>query len=98
MNDIDILEKMLKYPTPSLSGEERKAIKNTIARIKDLESIEQIHREDNGKLREEVKELKEENKNLNISLLQLIISQIPDTTEEYKKYKKELQQLLQEER
>lgn len=44
------------------------------------------------------KELEEENKNLNISLLQFIIGQIPDTCEKYKKYKKELEELLQEER
>ena len=39
----------------------------------------------------------EKNKELNILRLELLISQFPDTTETYKKYKKELDELLKEE-
>lgn len=45
----------------------------------------------------ENQDLKEKNKKLNILRLELIISQLPDTTETYKKYKKELDELLKEE-
>ena len=45
----------------------------------------------------ENQDLKEKNKELNILRLQLLISQFPDTTETYKKYKKELDELLKEE-
>ena len=49
------------------------------------------------KEKEKNKELEKENKKLNILRLELIISQLPDTTETYKKYKKELDELLKEE-
>ena len=45
----------------------------------------------------ENQDLKEKNKELNILRLELLISQFPDTTETYKKYKKELEKLLKEE-
>jgi hypothetical protein len=45
----------------------------------------------------ENQDLKEKNKKLNILRLELLISQFPDTTETYKKYKKELDELLKEE-
>ena len=45
----------------------------------------------------ENQDLKEKNKELNILRLELLISQFPDTTETYKKYKKELDELLKEE-
>lgn len=45
----------------------------------------------------ENQDLKEQNKKLNILRLELLISQFPDTTETYKKYKKELDELLKEE-
>jgi hypothetical protein len=45
----------------------------------------------------ENQDLKEKNKELNILRLELLISQFPDTTETYKKYKKELEELLKEE-
>lgn len=41
-------------------------------------------------------ELEKENRNLNIIRLEYLVSQFPDTTETYKKYKKELNELLQE--
>ena len=40
---------------------------------------------------------KDKNKKLNILRLELLIGQFPDTTETYKKYKKELDELLREE-
>ena len=47
-------------------------------------------------LSNKVKELEEENKENKKKYLALLIGQFPDTTETYKKYKKELQKLLQE--
>lgn len=47
--------------------------------------------------KEENKELKKENKKLNLVRLQYLVSSFPDTTETYKKYKKELDELLKEE-
>ena len=64
-----------------LGDEERKAIENL-----------KIEYE-----KEKNKELEKENKKLNILRLELLISQFPDTTETYKKYKKELDELLKEE-
>lgn len=58
--------------------------------------INEEHQKINGELREQVKELEEENKENKKKYLALLIGQFPDTTETYKKYKKELQKLLQE--
>ena len=44
--------------------EDIQAIKNILNRVKELEKIEQEHKVINGKLRERVKELEEEKKNL----------------------------------
>ena len=49
------------------------------------------------KEKEKNKELKKENKNLNLVRLQYLVSSFPDTTETFKKYKKELDELLKEE-
>ena len=49
-----------------------------------------------GELRERVKELECENRENKEKYLALLISQFPDTTGTYKKYKKELEELLQE--
>lgn len=45
----------------------------------------------------ENQDLKEKNKALNLVRLQYLVSSFPDTTETYKKYKKELDELLKEE-
>ena len=49
------------------------------------------------KEKEKNKELENRNKELNIIRLEYLVSQFPDTTETYKKYKKELDELLKEE-
>ena len=59
--------------------------------------INEEHQKENGLLREKVKELELENKENKKKYLALLIEQFPDTTETYKKYKKELEKLLQEE-
>ena len=71
MNDIEILEEFIKYyETEYFKGkklnssikiivdeDDIEAIKNLIQRNKDLEQIEQEHKEENGRLREEITEL-----------------------------------------
>lgn len=59
--------------------------------------INEEHKKINGELREKVKELECENRENKKKYLALLIGQFPDTTETYKKYKKELEELLQEE-
>lgn len=59
--------------------------------------INEEHQKENGLLREKVKELELESKENKKKYLALLIEQFPDTTETYKKYKKELEKLLQEE-
>ena len=49
------------------------------------------------KEKEKNKELEKENKKLNLIRLQYLVSSFPDTTETYKKYRKELDELLKEE-
>lgn len=70
MNDIEILENKLKQLCKSgkrIKIEDMKTIyaicetiQNLIQRNKDLEQIEQEHKEENGRLREEIKELEKE--------------------------------------
>ena len=59
--------------------------------------INEEHQKENGLLREKVKELELESKENKKKYLALLIGQFPNTTETYKKYKKELEELLQEE-
>lgn len=66
---------------------------NEITRQK---QIKEEHQKINEELREKVKELECENKENKKKYLALLIGQFPDTTETYKKYKKQLQELLQE--
>lgn len=66
---------------------------NEITRQK---QINEEHQKINEELREKVKELECENKENKKKYLALLIGQFPDTTETYKKYKKQLQELLQE--
>jgi len=73
MNDIDILEELIKGAKEYNQYEDNKyykSIENLISRVKELESIEQIHREDNGKLQEKVTEYEE------IDLTQIYLSGI----------------------
>ena len=63
MNDIEILEEFLEdYIHDGLAIQYRviEAIENLIQRIKDLEQIEKEHKEENGRLREENKNLEKE--------------------------------------
>ena len=71
-------------------------IKNILSDYTRQKQINEEHKKLNGELRERVKELEEENKENKKKYLALLIGQFPDTTETYKKYKKELQKLLQE--
>lgn len=73
-----------------------KAINSLINNYTRQKQINEEHKKINGELREKVKELEEENKENKKKYLALLIGQFPDTTETYKKYKKELQKLLQE--
>lgn len=64
MNDIEILEEFLEdYIHDGLAIQYRvmEAIENLIQRNKDLEQIEQEHKEENGRLRDRIKELEKEN-------------------------------------
>ena len=83
MNDIDILEEFKDIVDESRQ-EDNYEYYIKLRNVLDLVS----------NLIEENKELKEENKKLNIIRLEMLLSQFPDTTETYKKYKKELQSLL----
>ena len=62
-----------------------------------LNLIEKQSKEIVEKRSKEIEELKEKNKKLNLVRLQYLVSIYPDTTETYKKYKKELDELLKEE-
>ena len=93
--DIKILENLIvTLPNFHLGGSE--SIRNILQDYKRQKQINEEHKKLNGELRERVKELEEENKENKKKYLALLIGQFPDTTETYKKYKKELQKLLQE--
>lgn len=93
--DIKILENLIvTLPNFHLGGSE--SIRNILQDYKRQKQINEEHQKINGELREQVKELEEENKENKKKYLALLIGQFPDTTETYKKYKKELQKLLQE--
>lgn len=62
--DIKTLEKYLEYEINSLALPERQALENLIEAYKELKEIEENHRKENGKLRKKVKELEEENQQL----------------------------------
>ncbi len=72
------------------------SIKNILKDYARQKQINEEHQKINGELREKVKELECENKENKKKYLALLISQFPDTTGTYKKYKKELEELLQE--
>ena len=63
MNDIEILEELRHELGLYANGEkvrQGRAIANLIQRNKDLEEIEREHKEENGRLREENKNLEKE--------------------------------------
>lgn len=74
MNDIEILKEFIKYyETEYFKGkklnssikiivdeDDVEAIKNLIQRNKDLKEIEQEHKEENGRLRDKIKDLEKE--------------------------------------
>lgn len=101
-SDIDILNALIyvyeaRLPNYNeLMDSEVKSLKNILADYTRQKQINEEHQKINGELREKVKELEEENKENKKKYLALLIGQFPDTTETYKKYKKELQKLLQE--
>ena len=59
--------------------------------------INEEHKKINAELREKVKKIECENKENKKKYLALLIGQFPNTTETYKKYKKQLEELLQDE-
>ena len=60
MNDIEILENYLKYIKQFDNNSDFiPALENLIQRNKDLEQIEKEHKEENGRLRDKIKELEE---------------------------------------
>lgn len=71
--------------------------RSTDRELQRQKQINEEHQKINGELREKVKELECENRENKKKYLALLIGQFPDTTETYKKYKKELEELLQEE-
>ena len=72
------------------------AMENILSDYTRQKQINEEHQKINGGLREKVKELECENRENKEKYLALLISQFPDTTGTYKKYKKELEELLQE--
>ena len=70
----------------------------TTVYIKGVEDGNKKHINDskNAELREKVKELEKESRETKKKYLALLLGQFPDTTETYKKYKKELDKLLED--
>lgn len=73
MNDIEILEEFIKYfeaeatqikyrrnISITVGEDDIEAVENLIQRNKDLEQIEKEHKEENGRLRDKIKELEKE--------------------------------------
>ena len=116
MNDIEILEKLQNIfkelrkddeeghsSAYELQLEDIEAIENLIQRNKDLEQIEKEHKEENGRLRDKIKELEKQYKILeveklryNIQYLESDISQTPDTAMVYYSMKNCLETLREE--
>lgn len=85
------------------------AIKRVVARLKDLEAIDQVHKEQNGELQKKVTELEEEKRELveylvtqnceinrlNLDKIRLEMSQLPDTSDTYKYLKNEYKTRLE---
>ena len=93
--DIKVLNKIL------LEHRETKQVRTAIAHLLNdyarQKQINEEHKKINAELREKVKKIECENKENKKKYLALLIGQFPNTTETYKKYKKQLEELLQEE-
>ena len=87
MNDIEILEDIKEFLLSTQHEPQFNINQYT-------DTIENILKERQAD-KEKIKELEGENKELNIIRLNLLLGQFPDTTETYKKYKKELEELLE---
>lgn len=79
-----------------VTDREEQALENILSDYTRQKQINEEHKKINAELREKVKELEKENRENKKKYLALLISQFPDTTGTYKKYKKELKELLQE--
>ena len=80
----------------SIDNVDKEAIENLLLDYTRQKQINEEHQKINGELREKVKELEKESKENKKKYLALLLGQFPDTTEIYKKYKKELDKLLEE--
>ena len=93
--DIKVLNKIL------LEHRKTEQVRTAIAHLLNdyarQKQTNEEHKKINAELREKVKKIECENKENKKKYLALLIGQFPDTTETYKKYKKELEELLQEE-
>lgn len=101
MNDIEFLENMVKeykmfgdLDNPEYEDTDKiyKAIENLIQRNKDLEQIEKEHKEENGRLRDKIKELEKvillDSKPIILGMIP--ISRIKEKIEELTKIKGDL--------
>lgn len=98
VNDMQYFSKVL-----NVIKKQSKEIEELIQRNKDLEEIEQEHKEENGRLRDRIKELEKQYKILeveklryNIQYLESDISQTPDTAMVYYSMKNCLETLREE--
>ena len=93
--DIKVLNKIL------LEHRETEQVRTAIAHLLNdyarQKQINEEHKKINAELREKVKKIECENKENKKKYLALLIGQFSNTTETYKKYKKQLEELLQEE-
>lgn len=93
--DIKVLNKIL------FEHRETKQVRTAIAHLLNdyarQKQINEEHKKINAELREKVKKIECENKENKKKYLALLIGQFPNTTETYKKYKKQLEELLQDE-
>ena len=78
-----------------VTDREERAIANILSDYTRQKQINEEHKKLNDELREREKELEEESKENKKKYLALLIGQFPDTTGTYKKYKEELQELLE---
>lgn len=93
--DIKVLNKIL------LEHRKTEQVRTAIAHLLNdyarQKQINEEHKKINAELREKVKKIECENKENKKKYLALLIGQFPNTTETYKKYKKQLEELLQDE-
>lgn len=104
MNDIEILEEFLEdYIHDGLAIQYRvmEAIENLIQRNKDLEQIEKEHKEENGRLREELEKIEYIKRNFDYCLEQKIKEgielKVKEKMQELDKEEKEAQESISDE-